>query len=122
MYRSTKLSFEFWFAVSICIATMCTDTLAQDLLQAPETAPKYKLENLRTERDMFGRSVLKFDYKIESPGPEWENRIAMAAKTDNSDLPTPILTSTPIKQSGVMELSFMRGIFGPSDCEICFVS
>jgi len=114
-----KTCIVFWLALMTIAATHCSGALAQDLLIPEATAPKYKLSELRIERDGFGRRVLVFDYEIEKAGEAPHSRVSLAGRTGEGELR---LFGVPtIETSGTMEFSLTHSIFGPQDYEVYFV-
>lgn len=56
---------------------------ADDLLAAPDNAPRYQLSNFRLEDDRFGRAVMVFDYARTQNG---EGRVRVAGRSAEGPL------------------------------------
>lgn len=106
----------------VLIGAVESTAVAEDLVIAPDDAPMYKLSNLRTENDHFGRSVLAVDYRLTRESKSGSGRVQISGKTKNGDLD--VMGFGVMEKSGTARISMHMAMMfgGGNDYEVYFVS
>ena len=91
----------------LLLLSAATIAQAAELLTPLPEAPQYRISNLRTERDRFGKQVLAFDYQRTRKG-----KGSVQIKGKSSDGPLSIAASVPTyNESGTVRLQSFFGDF-----------
>lgn len=93
---------------------------ADDLIVAPDNAPKYRLSNIRIDHDRFGRRVLAVDYERTRVGEMSNASVRVAGKTKSGELS--LFGFSKLDASGTVRLALQPSLMGDADFEIYFVT